>query len=96
MYSLNQSTPEIHNNTCPTVLISLAQHWRDKGELFYGVKITVTLLPTLLKSQGLCPSQGGEVKKDMLDVSQIMKDLASMVHEQGDTIERVCCEFADN
>lgn len=27
----------------------------------------------------------------MLDVSQIMKDLASMVHEQGDTIGKTVC-----
>ncbi|KAK1794956.1 hypothetical protein P4O66_010150 [Electrophorus voltai] len=27
------------------------------------------------------------LQRDMLDVSQVMKDLASMVHEQGDTIE---------
>uniref|UniRef100_A0A3Q3GEZ1 t-SNARE Domain Containing 1 n=1 Tax=Labrus bergylta TaxID=56723 RepID=A0A3Q3GEZ1_9LABR len=28
-----------------------------------------------------------QIERDMLDVSQIMKDLASMVHEQGDSIE---------
>lgn len=27
----------------------------------------------------------------MLDVSQIMKDLASMVHEQGDAIGKILC-----
>lgn len=27
-------------------------------------------------------------QSDMLDVNQIIKDLASMVHEQGDTIGR--------
>lgn len=30
----------------------------------------------------------------MLDVSQIMKDLASMVHEQGDTIGKKCACLA--
>lgn len=29
-------------------------------------------------------------QRDMLDVNQIMKDLASMVHEQGDTIGKMC------
>lgn len=28
------------------------------------------------------------LQSDMLDVNQIIKDLASMVHEQGDTIGR--------
>lgn len=30
-------------------------------------------------------------QSDMLDVNQIIKDLASMVHEQGDTIGRYHC-----
>lgn len=30
-------------------------------------------------------------QRDMLDVSQIMKDLASMVHEQGDAIGKILC-----
>ena len=40
------------------------------------------------------------LQRDMLDVSQIMRDLASMVHEQGDAIgetSRVCvcvCVYA--
>lgn len=29
------------------------------------------------------------LQRDMLDVNQIMKDLASMVHEQGDTIGEI-------
>ncbi|KAF3691505.1 t-SNARE domain-containing protein 1 [Channa argus] len=29
------------------------------------------------------------IERDMLDVSQIMKDLACMVHEQGDTIDSI-------
>lgn len=33
-------------------------------------------------------------QRDMLDVSQIMKDLASMVHEQGDTIGKCLCRFS--
>uniref|UniRef100_A0A3Q1ECK3 t-SNARE Domain Containing 1 n=1 Tax=Acanthochromis polyacanthus TaxID=80966 RepID=A0A3Q1ECK3_9TELE len=34
----------------------------------------------------LPPAQKDKKKRDMLDVSQIMRDLASMVHEQGDAI----------
>lgn len=30
-------------------------------------------------------------QRDMLDVSQIMKDLASMIHEQGDAIGKILC-----
>jgi len=30
-------------------------------------------------------------QRDMLDVSQIMKDLACMVHEQGDAIGKILC-----
>ncbi|XP_010707681.1 t-SNARE domain-containing protein 1 [Meleagris gallopavo] len=32
-----------------------------------------------------------QIESDMLDVNQIIKDLASMVHEQGDTIGRYHC-----
>ncbi|KAL2085021.1 hypothetical protein ACEWY4_020539 [Coilia grayii] len=34
-------------------------------------------------------ARGQRSSRDMLDVSTIMKELASMVHEQGDTIDSI-------
>ncbi|XP_057285809.1 t-SNARE domain-containing protein 1 isoform X6 [Pezoporus wallicus] len=42
------------------------------------------------KSKALLPTgQRSTKQSDMLDVNQIIKDLASMVHEQGDTIDSI-------
>ncbi|XP_066031402.1 t-SNARE domain-containing protein 1 isoform X4 [Chamaea fasciata] len=42
------------------------------------------------KSKSLLPTgQRSTKQSDMLDVNQIIKDLASMVHEQGDTIDSI-------
>lgn len=35
------------------------------------------------------------LQADIMDVNQIFKDLAVMIHDQGDLIGKYCCEVLD-